>query len=169
MTRPIRLGEILIEQGVLSEQQVFEIVQTQKRLKLPFGVVAEQLFEVTIESIEQAWANQYHRFTGTLDLDCEAIDPEAVAQISRRPAWQFEMLPIAFEPGGELMLAASQRRLPRAVSFAASRIALPVYFRVADPTQLLEYLQNHQPMPEVPEHLLDRARETESAPMLATE
>jgi hypothetical protein len=164
VSRPIRLGEILIEQGVLNEQQVFEIVDAQRRLNLPFGVVAERLFEVTLQSIEKAWAQQYRTFTGTLDLDHQPINEQAVAEITRRPAWQFEMLPVGYDPNGELIVAASQRRLPRAVTYAASRINRPVYFRIADPTQLLEYLQHHLPMPEVPEHLLDRAREVGESP-----
>jgi hypothetical protein len=162
VSQPIRLGEILIEQGVLNEQQVFEIIEAQRKQHLPFGVLAERMFDVTLQSIERAWAQQYHRFTGTLDLDQELIDPNAVAEISRRPAWQFEILPISFEPRGELLIAATQRRLPRAVSYAAARIPRPVFFRITDSTQLLEYLQTHLPMPEVPEQMLDRAREAET-------
>ena len=41
--RPIRLGELLVERGILSEQQVFEILETQKREGKPFGVLAEMM------------------------------------------------------------------------------------------------------------------------------
>ena len=63
-SEPIRIGQILIEQGVLTEQQVFEVVQAQRNQGLPFGVLAERMFDVTVESIERAWVEQYYRFTG---------------------------------------------------------------------------------------------------------
>ncbi len=156
--QPIKLGEILVEQGVLSEQQVFEILQAQKDLKLPFGVLAERMFDVTIDSIEQAWIEQYHRYTGTLNLDEVAVDDEALRVINRRQAHQFEILPIGFEPGGELLMAATRTRLARAVTFAASQIDRVTYFRVAERPQLMAFLQEHYPMPEVTDSLLDRAR-----------
>lgn len=158
MSQPIRIGEVLIEQGVMSPQQVFEVVQAQKKLKLPFGVLAERMFEVTAESIEKAWIEQYHRFTGTIDLAEQRIEDEALKLLTRRQAWQFELLPIGFEPTGELLVAASRRRLARAVTFATTRLAKVVYFRVAESQQLRLFLQKHYPMPEVADDLLSHAR-----------
>src|SRR5690606_36729979 len=122
VSQPIRLGELMVEAGVLGEQQVFEIVAAQKQHHLPFGVLAERMFDVTLESIEQAWIEQYHRFTGTIDLNDQQVDEQALRLINRRQAWQFEVLPLHFEPSGELLVAASKKRLARAVTFAASRI-----------------------------------------------
>ena len=155
----IRLGELLVEAGVLSEQQVFEIVQAQKKQQVPFGVLAERMFDVTIDTIEQAWIEQYHRFTGTLDLQAQQVDEQALRLINRRQAWQFEILPLHFEPGGELLMAASKKRLARAVTFAATRIEQVVYFRVAESEQLRDFLRLHYPMPEVSQELLARARD----------
>ena len=94
--RAIQIGQILIEQGVLTEQQVFEIGQAQKDNSLPFGVLAEQMFDVTVQSIEQAWGEQYCRFTGPIDLSTESIDRDVLQLIHRRQAWQFEILPLRF-------------------------------------------------------------------------
>ncbi|MEM7680956.1 MAG: hypothetical protein AAF288_03275 [Planctomycetota bacterium] len=162
--RPIRIGEILIEQGVLSEQQVFEIVQAQKRLHLPFGVLAEQMFEVSLESIENAWIEQYHRFTGTIDLGDLSFDDNALRLINRRQAHQFEMIPVGFEPSGELLMAASRRRLARAVTFSVARIDRVVYFRIAESDQLREFLQKYYPMPELRDELLSEARDFAALP-----
>lgn len=158
-SEPIRIGELLIEQGVLSEQQVFEIVEAQRRTGEPFGVIAERLFDVTSESIENAWAEQYHRFTGDLDLSAERFDPRAMELITRRQAWQFELIPIRFDHGGELLIAASQRRLPRAVTFVARQLEHVAYFRIADAEQLRTYLQRYYPMPEISPDLLKKTRE----------
>ena len=156
---PIRIGQILVENGVLTEQQVFEVLQAQKKQHLPFGVLAEQMFDVTLQSIEAAWIEQYHRFTGTIDLAQQEFDAEALKLISRRQAWQFEMLPIGFEPTGELLMAASRTRLARAVTFATNRINHVVYFRVAESMQLRTFLREHYPMPEVSQQIIERARD----------
>ncbi len=156
---PIRIGQILIENGVLTEQQVFEIVQAQKSHRLPFGVLAEQMFDVTLQSIEAAWIEQYHRFTGTIDLSNQKFDAEALKLISRRQAWQFEIVPIGFEPTGELLVAASRNRLARAVTFATNRLNHVVYFRVAESAQLRTFLRQHYPMPEVSQQIIERARD----------
>lgn len=157
--RPIRIGEILVEQGVLNEQQVFEIVQAQKKLHLPFGVLAERMFDVTLETIENAWIEQYHRFTGTIDLNEQTFDDQALRMINRRQAWQFECLPIGFEPTGELLMAASRRRLARAVTFATNRLDKVVYFRIAESNQIQQFLKQHYPMPEISDELIEKARD----------
>ncbi|QDU72730.1 GspE/PulE/PilB domain-containing protein [Mucisphaera calidilacus] len=154
----MRIGEILLERGLLSEQQVFEITQAQKKQPLPFGVLAERMFDVTLESIEQAWIEQYHRFTGTLDLSTVSFDTEALKLINRRQAWQFEILPVRFEADGQLLIAASRSRLARAVTFAARRIDQEVFLRISESDQLRAFLRQHFPMPEVSEELLEQAR-----------
>jgi hypothetical protein len=158
MTNELRIGQILIEQGVLTEQQVFEIVEAQRVRRLPFGVLAEQMFDVTIESIEEAWIEQYFRLTGELELREKDIDKRALKLINRRQAWQFEVLPLRFESSGELLMAASRHRLARAVTFAANRLEPVVYFRIARCEQLREFLRKHYPMPEVSEEILRRAK-----------
>ena len=157
--KAIPIGQILIDRGVLTEQQVFEVLQAQRTRSLPFGVLAEQMFDVTVESVEAAWIEQYARFTGELNLDSVSIDAEALALINRRQAWQFEILPLRFESGGELLIAASRSRFARAVTFAAGQIEPVVYFRLAESDQLREFLRKHYPMPEVSEELLKRARD----------
>ena len=156
----IRIGEILIEQGVLSEQQVFEILQAQRDSGTPFGVLAEHMFDVTVHSIEEAWIEQYQRFTGgMIDLEHQQVDQEALELINRRQAWQFEILPLRFEPDGELLMAASRNRLARAVTFVAAKLKPIVFFRVAESDHLRRFLKQHYPMPEVTDELIRRARD----------
>ena len=159
MSKSIKIGQLLVEQGVLTDQQVFEICQAQKKTGTPFGVLAERMFDVTIDSIEQAWSEQYHRHTGTVDISQLTFDPQALSLIHRRQAWQFLMLPIRFESTGELLLAAAPDRMARAVTFVARQLEPVVYLRVAETQQIREYLQIHYPMPQVPEELIQQARE----------
>lgn len=155
----IPIGHLLVEQGVLNEQQVFEIIEVQRRDHLPFGLLAERMFDVTIDSIERAWVEQYYRFTGPIDLAQQQIDTEALRLINRRQAWQFEVLPLNFGENDELLLAASRTRLARAVTFILKRVAPVVYFRIAESRQLRDFLRQHYPMPEVSASLIDRAKD----------
>ena len=41
MKKPLRLGEVLVEQGMLTETQVEEILTVQRATRRPFGVIAE--------------------------------------------------------------------------------------------------------------------------------
>lgn len=155
----IRIGEILVERGVLNPQQVLEILIQQRQTGLPFGVLAERMFEVTVESIEEAWVEQYCRLTGEIDLREQEIDVRVLKLINRRQAWQFEILPLRYEPSGELLMAASRHRLARAVAFAANRLRPIVFFRVAQRQQLQEFLRKYYPMPEISQEIIRRARE----------
>ncbi len=157
-TQGVRIGEVLVEQGVLSEQQVFEILQAQRVRGEPFGVLAERLFDVTVESIENAWVEQYCRLHQHIDLRQQRVDTEVLHLINRRQAWQFEILPLRYETNGELLIAASRSRLARAVTFVANRLRPQAYFQIARSDELREFLRQHYPMPEVSEELLRRAR-----------
>ena len=154
MSKPIRIGENLVEQGVLSEQQVFEILQAQREQHLPFGVLAERMFEVTVESIENAWVEQYYRYTGPIDLDQHHVDAEALRLINRRQAWQFRILPLRFE-GRELLIATTQQHLRRALRFATNVIGIPVFFVMARPKALGQALCKRYPLPGMTPELVD--------------
>ncbi|MEM8784106.1 MAG: hypothetical protein AAGE65_14805 [Planctomycetota bacterium] len=156
--QPLQIGQILIQQGVLTEQQAFEVARAQKQRKKPFGVLAEEMFDVTVEAIEEAWVEQYHRFTGTVDLDEQKVDERALRTIHRRQAWQFQMAPVRFDKGGELLIAADRSRLARAVTFATRTLEVPTYFRIAESEQLRGFLRRHFPMPEVSDELIALAQ-----------
>ena len=159
----IRIGQILVEQGKLTEQQVFEIIEAQRRTSMPFGLLAERMFDVTVDSIEQAWVEQYCRFTGQLDLDEVAIDQHVLKLINRRQAWQFEILPVRYESEGELLVAASRHRLARAVTFVAKRLEPSAYFRVVESEQLRAFLRAKYPLPGMTEAILYRSAPDEAA------
>jgi hypothetical protein len=158
MSEMIHIGQILTEHGVLSEQQVFEVLAAQRKEGVPFGVLAEQMFDVTIQSIERAWIDQYSRLTGVIDLEQETVDETVLGLIHRRQAWQFEMMPLRYGENGELVVAASPRRLARAVTFLANKLEPVAYFRIALPDQLRQFMGRYYPMPEVSNDMLNRVR-----------
>lgn len=141
----LRLGELLVEQGVLATAQVERILEAQQATGHPFGLLAEQMFGVDPTEVEAAWAHQYARLTRTIDPVLEHFDAEALRLVTRRQAWQFRVLPVRFDPV-ELMLATTRQHLRRALRFATNVVGVPVYMVMCDPDQLGAALCRHYPM-----------------------
>jgi hypothetical protein len=143
----IQIGQLLVEQGVLTEKQVQHIVQVQRVSHRPFGDLAERLYGVSPEAIEDAWVTQYVREAGMADLKQTEVDPNCLTVINRRQAWQFHLLPMQRD-SQNLTVATDEEHLIRAVNFASRRLDEPVFFLVADRRQLRDFLMKHYPVPE---------------------
>jgi len=143
----IQIGELLIEQGVLTSAQVAHILKIQRVNHRPFGDLAERLYGIAPKAIEDAWVEQYLRTVGTIDLEDQAIELAALRTLNRRQAWQFHLLPM-YQDGQEIAAATSKENLVRAVNFATRKIDDPVYFLIAERHQLREFLMKHYPVPE---------------------
>jgi hypothetical protein len=145
--RGIQIGQVLIEQGVLTAAQVEHILAVQRESRRPFGDLAERLYDIDPRAVEDAWVEQYLRTVGVVDLDEQQIDVNALRVINRRQAWQFQMLPLGRD-GAELTAATSKENLVRAVNFAGKKLDDTVYFLIAEREQLREFLMKHYPVPE---------------------
>lgn len=144
--RGIQIGQLLIEQGVLSEKQVEHILRVQKESHRPFGDLAERLFGISPRAVEDAWVEQYVRTVGVVDLNDVEIDSECLRLLNRRQAWQFHVLPTNRETDA-LNVATSAQDLVRAVNFSAKKIDEPLCFLIAEREQLREFLMRHYPVP----------------------
>jgi type IV pilus assembly protein PilB len=140
----LRLGEILERRGVLSGEQVSQILQEQALRHRPFGVLAEEMFHVCPRILQEAWAEQYETDAQRLDPRNEAADPRAVCLVNRRQAWQFRLLPLRYEDG-DLVVCSTRAHLPRALNFAYRHLSPSCSFALADPDHLGEALQRHYP------------------------
>ena len=147
MAKGIQIGQLLIEQGVLTSTQVEHILKVQKISHRPFGDLAERLFGISPQAVEDAWVQQYMRMVGTVDLDDIRFDEQCLRLLNRRQAWQFHMLPM-FRGEEHLNVATDADSLVRAVNFSAKKLDEPVYFQLAERTQLREFLMKHYPVPE---------------------
>ncbi|HEY7091497.1 MAG TPA: hypothetical protein VH518_25590 [Tepidisphaeraceae bacterium] len=143
----IRIGQLLVEQGVLSDVQVQHILKVQKECGRPFGDLAERLYGISPKAVEDAWVEQYVRTAGVIDLDAVKVETDCLRLLNRRQAWQFHVLP-ANREHGELNVATSPQGLVRAVNFATRSLDEPVYFMLAERKQLREFLMKHYPVPE---------------------
>ena len=142
----VRLGDLLIESGALTPEQVAMILEMQADSTEPFGLIAERECGIDPAVIESTWARQYARRTRTIDPADEPFDADVVEMITRRQCWQFRILPIRFE-GPELMAATTDIFLPRALRFAANVIGYPIFFVMSEPVALGRALCAHRPLP----------------------
>ena len=143
----IPIGQLLVEQRVLTAEQVAHILKVQRASHRPFGDLAERLYGIDPQAIEDAWVEQYVRTAGVVDLDEVKFDADCLRTINRRQAWQFHLLP-ANRAGEHLNVATDAENLIRAVNFSSRRIDEAVYFLIADRGQLREFLMRHYPVPE---------------------
>ena len=150
----IQIGELLVEQGVLSRKQVDHILKVQKLSHRPFGDLAERLYGIAPKSVEDAWVEQYLRIAGVVDLEDQKIETECLRTLNRRQAWQFHMLPMN-RSQESMSVATSAENLVRSVNFATRKMEEPVNFMIAERTQLREFLMKHYP---VPEHMAQYAQ-----------
>jgi hypothetical protein len=144
----------LIQQGVLTEQQVQHILAVQKVSSRPFGDLAERLFGVDPCVVEDAWVEQYIRVAGVVDLEQQRVDAECLRKLNRRQAWQFQLLPLHKEQE-RMSVATSPEQLVRAVNFSTRKLDDDLYFVIAEREQLREFLMRHYP---VPEHIAQYAQ-----------
>jgi hypothetical protein len=147
MAKGIQIGQLLIEQGVLTGKQVDHILRVQKISHRPFGDLAERLFGISPQAVEDAWVQQYIRMVGTVDLEDQKFDEQCLRLLNRRQAWQFHMLPMS-RAEENVHIATSAESLVRAVNFSAKKLDEPIYFQIAERKQLRDFLMRHYPVPE---------------------
>ena len=151
MAAGIQIGQLLVEQGVLTEKQVAHILKVQKVSHRPFGDLAERLYGTSAQAIEDAWVQQYVQLAGTVDLDEQKMDEQCLRLINRRQAWQFHVLPMNRDEQN-LNIATTAEGLVRAVNFSTRTVDEPVYFQIAERKQLREFLMKHYPVPQFLAH-----------------
>ena len=141
----VRLGDLLVRRGALTEEQRDAVLEHQRRHPRPFGLLAEQLFGVSPRTVEQAWAEQFASVAERVDLSETPSESDALDLIDRRQAWQFGVVPIRFEDG-ELLMATSRPHLARAIRFAGWRVEYPCRFVLCSADELPAALTARYPM-----------------------
>jgi len=141
----IRLGEVLIEQGLLCETDVKKILSEQAQTGRPFGEIAESLCNLSSEAIEEAWAFQYAHNAPTVDPVLCIPRAAACELVSARQAWQFRCMPMNRE-GDTLVIATTKRHIRRALKFATRVLGRPAYFVMTTEDRLCAALSEHYPL-----------------------
>ena len=149
-----RIGDYLVLAGVLTDDQVQEVLAAQRNTQRPFGWLCEELFAIDPQEIESAWAQQYAGLTATINPCEEGVVPEVLHMITRRQAWQFRIMPIRFD-GEELMVATTLGHIHRALRFATNVMGCPVYVVLTTPEDLARSLSMHYPLPGMGQVVID--------------
>jgi hypothetical protein len=142
----LRIGEILVKQGLLTDGQVDAVLAAQRERGRPFGVIAEDLFGLDPEHIEAAWLMQYEHNADRVDPVAEPPTVDALRTVSRRQAWQFRVLPLRRDEQGDLVLCTNPEHLHRALRFAASCLVEPAVVHLAEAHRLTQALAANYPI-----------------------
>jgi len=144
----IRIGEILVERGSLTEAQVEKILKRQRKVSKPFGALAEEMFNVPPSEVETAWLEQYAAMTSRFDLTLTLPSAEAIGAVTTRQAWQFRVVPVSLNYTGlrELTLATAPKYLPKAMRFATHVLDRPTEVVLCGERALAEALSRHYPL-----------------------
>lgn len=145
--RGLRIGDILIEQGILTERQVRHIQNVQRSVARPFGELAEHLYGLSPKVQDDPFMEQCLAATGAIDLDEIDINTSSLRVLSRRQAWQFHVMPI-FRDENNLNLVTDSANFVRAMNFAAHQLIEPSYVMRAERHQLRRLLMRHYPVPQ---------------------
>lgn len=141
----LHLGDLLVRNNVLTEEQRDAVLEAQSLRGGPFGAIAEEMFGVSPSAVERAWAEQYAMFAPHIDPRNYNVNQRALEAVSRRQAWQFCLLPLEFK-GSDLIAVTTQEHLVRALKFAGWRMGHACQLLLSDPVHLGEALQMHYPM-----------------------
>lgn len=162
----MRIGELLVGQGVLTEEQVERVLEEQAKRTEPFGSICERLFDVAPDVVEDAWVQQYAGITEELDVDGVTCDPTVVEVLSTRQAWQFRLVPVRWD-AGTLVMATTREHLLRALRFATNAVPFPVFLVLTDAEGLGTLLERHFPMGGLGSDVVDGAIEQLSSNLVA--
>jgi len=134
-----RIGQLLVERGVMSAEQVRQVLELQRKVRKPFGKLAVDLFGVAESEIWFAWAEQVGQFCPKVDLACEPNDAAVLKLLTPREAWLNHALPLRVDHG-ELRVATTITDLPEAAVLLRQRTDQPLGFVIADRRQLEQFI-----------------------------
>ena len=144
---PLKLGELLVRQGLLTDPQVAHLLDVQAAVHRPFGDLAERLYGVDPRAVADAWVKQFCDQTRERDVRHERVETDWLPLLQPRQAWQFRMMPLRRE-WDHLLVATDARGLLKAVNFAAAAFPMSPCFVLADAASLRAMLMRHYPVAE---------------------
>jgi len=146
------LGHLLVEQGLLKEQQLTQALTFQKQTGRPLGEVLVELNLVGVEDVTRARASQVD--AAYVMMDDIAVDKEVLALIPAAVAHKYALLPIGKTPDGTLkiIVAAWNARVMEAAHKIATAHRLRIAPAIATEAPLLAAIAHwYGPAPTVTE------------------
>lgn len=151
----MRIGEMLVSAGLLTVEQTEEILRRQQSHPEPFGLLAQRMYGLDPQQIEDVWTETTIRMGEIVRPDAAEIDANVLDLVTRRQAWQFRFLPIRLEGDGTLLAATTKQHLSRAVRFATRVLDRPCSFLMTDVEYLAAMLEEYYALPGMDERILE--------------
>ncbi len=139
---PQQIGRLLVARGLLTEQQVQQVLDAQGATPKAFGRLASQLFGIDPAVIYRALADQVIRQATEASIVHETVDGYCRSLVTAWEAWEHLVLPMRIEAGC-LVCAATVETLPEAIELMERATPLPCRFVLA-PCHLLEQYVEEQ-------------------------
>jgi type IV pilus assembly protein PilB len=148
-TKRKELGHLLVEEGLLKEQQLTMALTFQKQTGRPLGEVLVELGLVGTEDVTRARAHQVD--AAYVLMDDVAVDKETLALVPAAVAHQYSILPVGRTPDGTLkvIVAAWNARVMEAAHKIATAHRLRIAPAIATEAPLLAAIAHwYGPAPE---------------------
>jgi len=150
----MRIGEMLVSAGLLTPEQTELILRKQQGQPEPFGLLAQRMYGIDPQQIEDIWAETTIRMAELIRPSSREMDPNVRDLVTRRQAWQFRFLPVRLDPDGSLVAATTRRHLSRAVRFATRVLDRPCRFVMTDAEYLAARLDDFYSLPGLDERVV---------------
>jgi type IV pilus assembly protein PilB len=155
-----RLGEILRDEGVISEQQLQAALEKQKTEKgVRIGEVLVAMGAATAEDVAQAIWQQ--RQIPYVDLDNYALDPKVIELVPEKMARAYLALPI-FKIGSALTVAMADPLNVIAVDDLRSKTGCEIETVISTEEKIVRCLENYYRMDESITQLISDASQNDS-------
>ncbi len=135
------IGRILQEMGILSEEDVEEILDHQARTGQRFGLIAMRWGLASPEQVWEAWARQLSLEVREADLDELGTDSVALARVSPELVIRYRVWPLRLW-GDHLVIATAPDCAPQVVDELASRLKLKVHRCIVPAAQIEEFIRH---------------------------
>jgi len=138
----VRLGDALVEAGLISPNQVEEALRTQEQTRGKFGAVLVQLGYASEQAIAEALAKQLDM--PFVLLEDEAFDADVVALVSKETAAAGRFIPIR-RSGDDVIVAMADPLDLVAVADIEETCQARIEFRVATESDILSAIDKQYP------------------------
>jgi type IV pilus assembly protein PilB len=130
---PKRIGQLLVEQGFISEDQVDQVLEAQSTADThrPFGEIAAEMFDLDRPLIEQMIADYVASHAPDAELAMERFEESAAQLVQAAEAWETLVLPIRVV-AGRLRCATTYETLTEALDLLQHRTSLPLDIVLAE-------------------------------------
>lgn len=139
-----RIGDMLLDMGLLTPEQLEQAAEAQRRTNLRFGEVITALGFASEERIARCLAEQYGYELA--DLHTLTPDPAALQVVTPLYALSHLVLPIRLESDQLLCVLADPLDLPMTDALGAS-LRRRIEIQVAPPSKLYEAIVKHYDLP----------------------